>query len=466
MPRGLTPWRKPTLDETHRAQWQGRLPHLTGELFLSNSLKCELQMDDAPRRTVPIKLDVPEERRGNLHQIKKQFLHCANRTCEWAWRYDDYCVTSKSKAENALYDELREETDLTANLVQKGIRRAIEAVDAGVEKLKQGEKTSQPEFDSWSVVYDKRSATFNADHATLSTPNGRVTCEYAFPPEDEREDTPFGRYYESEAWDASSATLQYDEQDDTFYLHVTLKNPDNTVDGTERQEAGHDDEGAENGVVLGVDLNVTGAFAVTSTGGFIGSADYLTHKRDQYERRRARLQQTGTRSAHLTIQSIGSRFSNWSLDWLHNRANDLIAEAQDADVDGIIFENLDHIRENIANGSKFQQWVYAKFVELVEYKVESTELFVDTVNPAYTSQRCSHCGFTHEDNRDDKQFACQDCGYEVNVDYNAAKNVANRYCGYIYRGQKSRDGWATSQLALKSGILNVNGEYTPAELLG
>ncbi|MFT4957348.1 MAG: putative transposase [Halobacteriales archaeon] len=154
--------------------------------------------DDAPRRTVPIKLDGPEERRGDLHQTKTQFLHCANRTSEWAWRYDDYCITSKSKAEDALYDELREETDLTANLVQKGIRRAIEAVDSGVEKLKTGEKTSQPEFDSWSVVYDKRSATFNDDHATLSTPNGRVTCEYVLPPEDERKDTPFGRYYESD----------------------------------------------------------------------------------------------------------------------------------------------------------------------------------------------------------------------------------------------------------------------------
>ncbi|WP_349254435.1 transposase [Halorientalis sp.] len=423
-------------------------------------------MDDAPRRTVPIKLDVPEQRRGDLHQTKQQFLHCANRTSDWAWRYDDYCITSKNKAENALYDDLREETDLTANLVQKGIRRAIEAVTGGVEKLKQGEKTSQPEFDSWSVVYDKRSATFNDDHATLSTPNGRVKTDYVLQPESEREGTPFGRYYESDDWDASTATLQYDEQEDTFSLHVTLKNPDYEVDGAERHEAESPDDHEKNGVVLGVDLNVTGVFAVTSTGAFIGSADYLNHKRDQYEQRRGKLQQTGTRSAHLTIQSIGSAFSEWSLDWLHNRANDLIAEAQSGDVDGIIFENLDHIRENIANGSQFQQWAYAKFVELVEYKAESTALFVDFVNPAYTSQRCSHCGFTHEDNRDDKAFVCQDCGHEANADYNAAKNIANRYCGYIHRGQKSRGGWATSQLALKSGALNVNGEYTPAELLG
>ena len=422
--------------------------------------------DDAPRRTVPIKLDVPEQRCGDLHQTKDQFLHCANRTSEWAWRYDDYCITSKSKAEDALYEDLRDETNLTANLVQKGIRRAIEAVNSGVEKLKQGEKTSQPHFDSWSVVYDKRSATFNTDHATLSTPDGRVTADYVLPSEDEREDTPFGRYYESDNWDASSATLQYDEQNDAFFLHVTLKNPDYEVDRTERQEAASPDDHDKNGVVLGVDLNVTGAFAVTSTGAFIGSADYLNHKRDQYEKRRASLQQTGTRSAHLTIKSIGSKFSDWSLDWLHNRANDLIEEAQNTDSDAIIFENLNHIRENIANGSKFQQWAYAKFVELVEYKAESTTLFVDFVNPAYTSQRCSHCGFTHEDNREDKQFRCQDCGYEANADYNAAKNIANRYCGYIHRGQKSRGGWADSQLALKSGTLNVNGDFTPAELLG
>ena len=179
--------------------------------------------DDAPRRTVPIKLDVPEQRRGDLHQTKTQFLYCANRTSEWAWRYDELCITSKSKAEDALYDDLREETDLTANLVQKGIRRAIQAVTGGVEKLKKGEKTSQPEFDSWSVVYDKRSATFNADHVTLSTPNGRIKTDYVLPPENERKDTLFGRYYESDDWDASSATLQYDEQEDTFFLHVASK---------------------------------------------------------------------------------------------------------------------------------------------------------------------------------------------------------------------------------------------------
>jgi len=79
-------------------------------------------------RTVKVKLDVPDERCDDLHQTKDQFLHCANTTAAWAWRHpDEYCVTSKQQAENALYERLRNETALTANLVQKEIRRAIEA---------------------------------------------------------------------------------------------------------------------------------------------------------------------------------------------------------------------------------------------------------------------------------------------------------------------------------------------------
>jgi len=72
-------------------------------------------------------------------------------------------------------------------------------------------------------------------------------CRIRPPAQGGARETPLGRYYGSDDWDASSATLQYDEQDDTFYLHVTLKNPDYKVDGTERQEAGSRDDTRENG---------------------------------------------------------------------------------------------------------------------------------------------------------------------------------------------------------------------------
>jgi putative transposase len=46
------------------------------------------------------------------------------------------------------------------------------------------------------------------------------------------------------------------------------------------------------------------------------------------------------------------------------------------------------------------------------------------VPAAYTSQRCSRCGHTHPDNRENQAtFGCVACGYRCNADVNAAINV-------------------------------------------
>ncbi|MFC7165086.1 hypothetical protein [Halospeciosus flavus] len=134
-------------------------------------------------RTVRVRLDVPDDRKSDLHATNDLFQHCANRTSEWAWRYpDEECVTSKSDAEDALYEDLREETNgLHANLVQKAIKRAIKDIDNCVDDLADGENTSQPEYDTFSIVYDKRAATYYRDKVSLATVSGRVECDYDSP---------------------------------------------------------------------------------------------------------------------------------------------------------------------------------------------------------------------------------------------------------------------------------------------
>nr|WP_267164183.1 transposase [Halovenus salina] len=96
----------------------------------------------------------------------------------------------------------------------------------------------------------------------------------------------------------------------------------------------------------------------------------------------------------------------------------------------------------------------------VEYKANAEGLTVETVHPQYTSQRCSEtgCGFTHEDNRDGDEFTCQKCGKELHADYNAAQNIAHKF---IQNRRKSGSGGETYHLALKSGTVNGNGEYSP-----
>jgi len=407
-------------------------------------------------RTVKVKLDVPNPRRDDLHQTADQFRYCANQTSEWAWRTSatDHCVTSKAKAEEALYDRLREETDLTANLVQKGIRRAIEAVKSGVEAWKRGDRTSQPHFDAWSVVYDKRSATFHRDHVSLSTVNGRVECDYVLP--DETDGTPNGDYLLNEDFEFRMSTLQYDRFEDEFYLHARMKRATEHGEDTRSNSDTHN----ENPTVLGVDLNVDGSFAVTSTGAFIESADQLNHRRREFEKTRVNLQETGTRSAHLTIQQMNDCEHRWIQDVLHTVANEILREARRVDATHVAFENLTGIRDRMVHAKRFHAWAFRQIYEYVEYKGEAEGVAVEQVSPAYTSQRCSKCGCTLEENRASKhEFECKKCGYELNADYNASKNIARKLAKRLHPGQKSSGGGATYQLALTSGILNLNGEF-------
>lgn len=224
----------------------------------------------------------------------------------------------------------------------------------------------------------------------------------------------------------------------------------------ERELDASSPEKAEDSNVLGVDCNVNDHIAVTSTGRFVGNADYLNHQRREFEKRRASLQQTGTRSAHLTYQLISDRFGRWSRDYIHRVSKELVQEARRHDCTHIAFENLEQIRERISDEKKFQQWAFNALQKQVVYKAEEYGIVVKTVNPQYTSQQCSKCGCTLEENRDGQHFECLDCFYTTNADYNAAKNVARKLARRLQRGQKSPAGGAFSQYALKSGTMTVN----------
>jgi putative transposase len=56
------------------------------------------------------------------------------------------------------------------------------------------------------------------------------------------------------------------------------------------------------------------------------------------------------------------------------------------------------------------------------YGIEITE-----INPAYTSQECSSCGYIDKKNRKNTQeFECKACGNKINAQVNGAKNISKR----------------------------------------
>jgi IS605 OrfB family transposase len=405
------------------------------------------------RRTAPVKLVVPDERRDDLHESARQFLHCANRAAEFCWSDDSHteCVTANTTARDALYDELRDETDLSANLVQEAIRRAVQAVTGCVERWKQGKRVSQPEFTSWSMLYDKRSATFYRNKVSLSTVNGRVECDFELPSDSS---TPYEQYVLSDEFEFRASTLQYDAVDDEFYFHITTRKYDSIGDG-EPSEVSAD---TKHQTVLGIDLGVN-SLAVASTGRFWQGDDY-DHWCREFEKRRGEMQQRGTQAAHNALLRLGKREEAWRKQYIHTVANELVSEAVEHDCDVIVFEDLTDIRERLPQAKWHHVWAFRRLFEYVEYKAPEQGVSVEQVEPNHTSQRCSRrdCGFTHDDNRHGEHFCCQKCGYEVNADYNGAKNIGLRYARKrqhrLRSSPKSRSGDAPVDVRINGGTLN------------
>ena len=52
---------------------------------------------------------------------------------------------------------------------------------------------------------------------------------------------------------------------------------------------------------------------------------------------------------------------------------------------------------------------------------------VKYVDPRYTSQKCSACGFTDKNNRHKHKFVCIHCGHTCDADLNAAVNIKQNY---------------------------------------
>jgi hypothetical protein len=83
------------------------------------------------RRTVIVKLDVPDERRGDLKRTTERFQQAAQMVADRAFERDDdgYVITTKQELHSLTYDAVREATDeLNADLVCAARNYAADAL--------------------------------------------------------------------------------------------------------------------------------------------------------------------------------------------------------------------------------------------------------------------------------------------------------------------------------------------------
>ena len=56
---------------------------------------------------------------------------------------------------------------------------------------------------------------------------------------------------------------------------------------------------------------------------------------------------------------------------------------------------------------------------------ELNGVHIQLINPNYTSQMCSKCGFVHKSNRKGEIFKCVNCEHTLDADWNASLNILN-----------------------------------------
>lgn len=93
---------------------------------------------------------------------------------------------------------------------------------------------------------------------------------------------------------------------------------------------------------------------------------------------------------------------------------------------GVIqMENLTGIKEDTGYPKFLRHWTYYDLQTKIKSKAEEHGIVVKEINPQYTSQRCSNCGYIDRRNRKSQaEFCCLQCNFSTNADYNASQNIA------------------------------------------
>ncbi len=172
--------------------------------------------------------------------------------------------------------------------------------------------------------------------------------------------------------------------------------------------------------VLGIDRGIMN-IVTCSDNSFVNSRHLRTVK-GRYQYLKARLQSIGTRSAKRKLRRLAGRERRFTLDVNHVIAKWLVQKPYDV----FAVEAL-QISKHKRNGKRFNRmlggWSYGRLLVLLKYKAENLGKLVLHVGPKHTSQKCSKCGYINRNNRKGLQFECRRCGFELNSDLNAARNI-------------------------------------------
>jgi putative transposase len=198
---------------------------------------------------------------------------------------------------------------------------------------------------------------------------------------------------------------------------------------------------------VGIDVGLK-TFAALSNGEFIENPRFfrkeekaLAKAQRKFDKLKNKHRSKQRRKAKKVVARIHERIRNRRHDFVHQTARRLINRFGLIAVEKLAVENMmaaprakpdaEHPGAFLANGASQKVGLnksiadasWSMFGAMLTQKAESAAREVIAVNPAYTSQDCSECGYRVKKTLSERIHVCPCCGLVLDRDVNAARNI-------------------------------------------
>lgn len=338
--------------------------------------------------TLQIKLLPTEEQSQSLLETMKQANHACNRISEFAFAQK---IFNHFKLHQALYHDLKAEGILSAQMLVRCFGKVSQSYKAS-------KKTLHGFKPFGAIAYDGRILSYKGTVASLWTTGGRLSIPFVC------HNPKYLPYIKGEA--------DLVTKKGKFYLFQTVEIPDTEIDDVEE--------------FIGVDFGVNNI--ATLSDGTNHSSDSLNAVRENYQRIRSSVQSKGTRGSRKLLKRLGGRERRFATITNHTISKRIVEKAV-SEGKGIAIEDLTYIRDTMivrkGQRRKHHSWSFAQLRSFLSYKSLMAGIPLAVVDPRNTSRTCSACGHCDKKNRKSQsEFVCVQCGFSLNADINAARNIA------------------------------------------
>ncbi len=311
-------------------------------------------------------------------------------------------TASVVKIHHLCYYEIRKKFNLSSQMTVRVVGKVADAYK--IDKAKKHILNKPHKFNRHgAVIYDQRILSWKGlEKVSILTLQGRQIIPMIL-----------GQYQETKLIYPRRGQVDLLYQNGNFYLIPVIDVPEPPI--------------KINKGILGVDLGMVN-LAVDNMGE-VYSGKEVDNKRVKIDKLKSALQKKGTKSAKRHLKSLSGKESRFRKAINHILSKRIVEKCRRHSL-SLALENLVGIRQRVTvrktQRRQHSSWAFNQLRGFLEYKTKLAGIAIKFVDPHYTSQRCSNCGYTAKHNRKSQSnFTCRSCGFSANADLNGAINIAH-----------------------------------------